>query len=58
MMPKQEKADMPLWCRPTSHQLLRVIAALRGEKLCETVERLVRQQAQVLGVTLPEAVQR
>lgn len=54
-MPKPERAETMVWCRPTSRQLLRIITAHRGEKLCETLDVLVRQEAARLGVTLPEA---
>lgn len=48
-----ERAEQIVWCRPSAHQLLRIVAAHRGEKLCETLDALVRQEAVRLGVALP-----
>jgi hypothetical protein len=51
-MAKPEKAEAVTWVSPSTHRLLKQLAAYQGERMGEVVARLVEQEAERVGLNL------
>jgi transcriptional regulator len=51
-MNQNEYLTIKIW--KTTHHLLKVLCAVSGESILELLDRLLRQEAEKVGVAVPE----